>query len=442
MPRPLRVVLALALVLAPSLAHAADGHGDPVAPILLGLALILVVGKVGAELATRIGQAAVLGELVFGVLLGNVDLLGLRGFDHLAAEPVIDALARIGVIILLFGVGLHATVRQMLKVGWTSLLVGVSGVIAPFVLGWLVAAWLLPESSPFVHAFLGATLTATSVGITARVLADLGQADTTSARIIIGAAVIDDIIGLVVLAVVTGAIAAADRGGGVAVGDVLVTTVLALGFLGAALIGGLWLAPRTLRIASRLHAGGVLLTVALIGCFLFAWAADAIGLATIVGAFAAGLVLEDAHYRPFVERGELGLETLLKPLEDFLVPVFFVVMGLRTDLAAFAQPGVLGLALALTAAAILGKLVCAAGVRGAGADRWLVALGMIPRGEVGLIFASIGASLTLGGQPVVSSQELSAIVVMVILTTMLTPPVLQWRLRRSAARALPGDAAS
>jgi len=429
-----KALLAVALVASPAVSHAAEGHGDPVAPTLLGLAIVLLAGKLGAELATRVGQAAVLGELVFGVLLGNIDLFGSTAFEWIAHDQVIDALARIGVILLLFSVGLHSTVRQMLSVGWTSLFVGAAGVIVPFGLGWLVAAWLLPDASPFVHAFLGATLTATSVGITARVLADLGQSDSNSARIIIGAAVIDDIIGLVVLAVVTGAIAAADRGGSVSALDIGVTLGLALGFLLVALLAGIWLAPRLFRLASRFQASGVLLTVSLIVCFLVAWAADAIGLATIVGAFAAGLVLEDVHYKDFVDRGENGLEVLLEPLSQFLVPVFFVVMGMRTDLAAFAAPGVLVLALALTAVAIVGKLACIFGVRGASADRVLVAIGMIPRGEVGLIFASIGAGLTLGGVPVVSSHELSAIVVMVMLTTMITPPLLQWRLRSTGIK--------
>ncbi len=428
-----KALVAFAIVISPAAAHAAGGHGDPVAPTLLALAIILLAGKIGAELATRFGQAAVLGELLFGVLLGNVDLFGSTAFEWIAGDQVVDVLSRIGVILLLFSVGLHSTVREMLRVGWTSLFVGLVGVVVPFALGWLVAAWLLPDSSPFVHAFLGATLTATSVGITARVLEDLGQGQSDSARIIIGAAVIDDIIGLVVLAVVTGAIVAADRGGEVAVSDVALTLGLSLGFLLVALVVGIWAAPRLYRWASRFHASGVLLTLSLIICFLVSWAADAIGLATIVGAFAAGLVLEDVHYKDFVSRGERGLEALLEPLSQFLVPVFFVVMGMRTDLAAFAAPGVLVLALAITAVAIVTKLACAIGVRGAGADRWLVAIGMVPRGEVGLIFASIGAGLTIGGEPVVSNHELSAIVVMVMLTTMITPPLLQWRLRKAGS---------
>jgi Kef-type K+ transport system membrane component KefB len=183
-----------------------------------------------------------------------------------------------------------------------------------------------------------------------------------------------------------------------------------------------------------LDAGGVLLALSLAFCFLLAWAANAIGLAPIVGAFAAGLVLEEAHFVDFVGRGEKELEEILQPITSFLVPVFFVVMGMRTDLRAFTGPGVLLLATFITVAAVLGKQACALGVLGKSADRLTVGLGMIPRGEVGLIFANIGLSLSIGGQPIISSATFSAIVVMVIVTTMITPPLLKWSLARADRR--------
>ena len=215
-------------------------------------------------------------------------------------------------------------------------------------LGWGVGVWLLPEASMYAHIFLGATLTATSVGITARVLKDLGRSQTDEARIILGAAVIDDVQGLVILAVVTGIIAAANQGDALsyaAIGGVLLK---ASGFLVGALVLGVYVSPRLFSLASRLEARGVLLAIGLAFCFLLAWLAAFIGLAPIVGAFAAGLVLEDVHYRDFVSRGEHSLEQLIDPIASFLVPIFFVVMGVRTDLRAFTQPGVLGLAAALT----------------------------------------------------------------------------------------------
>src|SRR5438105_11151586 len=205
---------------------------DPVAPVLLALAAILAGAKLGGDLAERIGQPAVLGELVVGILLGNLDLVGVPWFRGVAADHTIDVLARLGVVLLLFEVGLESTVGDMLKVGGRSLLVAVLGVVTPWVLGWGVGAVLLPDASPYVHAFLGATLTATSVGITARVLKDLGRVQSPAARIILGAAVIDDGLGLVILAVVAGVITSAERGIGVsdgADGAIVASAMVVLG---------------------------------------------------------------------------------------------------------------------------------------------------------------------------------------------------------------------
>ena len=195
--------------------HGASGsHGGPVVPVLLGLVVILAAAKLGGELFERIGQPAVLGELLFGMVLGNLSLAGLRrprvpGTDRAGLE----ILAQLGVILLLFQVGLESNVQEMLSVGWSSLLVAVLGVIAPFFLGWGVSAWLLPEEETLAHVFIGATLCATSVGITARVLDDLGKLSTRESKIVLGAAVIDDVLGLVILSVVAGTITAANTGG-------------------------------------------------------------------------------------------------------------------------------------------------------------------------------------------------------------------------------------
>ncbi|MFS8067081.1 MAG: cation:proton antiporter [Byssovorax sp.] len=430
------ILLAFLLVLAPALVGAAeDGHADPSATVVLRLALILLAAKLGSDLAVRLGQPAVLGELTMGVLLGNSTALGLHFFEPFKTDPSIDLFARLGVLLLLFEVGLESTVGQMLKVGLSSFLVAILGVIALFGIGWGVGIVLLPSAGSYVHAFLGATLSATSVGITARVLKDLGKSQTKEARIILGAAVIDDVLGLVILAVVTGMIAAADKGNALSYGTISLIFVKALVFLVGSLFLGVRFSPRLFRVAARLQARGVLLALGLAFCFLLAWLANFIGLAPIVGAFAAGLILEDVHYKQFTDRGEHGLEELVAPISSFLAPVFFVVMGLRTELAVFADPKVLGLALALTAAAVIGKQVCSLGVRDKDVDRLSVGLGMIPRGEVGLIFANIGATLTIGGQPVVSREGFSAVVVMVIVTTMLTPPALKWSLGRKRPAA-------
>jgi Kef-type K+ transport system membrane component KefB len=415
-------------------------HGDPIAGLILSLAIILVAAKIGAHFAVAFRQPPVLGELAAGVVLGNLTLTGFHGLDYLRSDVSVDTLSRLGVILLLFQVGLESTVAQMMRVGFSSFMVATLGVIGPFVLGWGVGAWLLPGAGIYAHIFLGATLTATSVGITARVLKDLGRSDTDEARIILGAAVIDDVQGLVILAVVGGIVAAANRGTALSYGAIGLVLAKASLFLVGALGLGVYLSKRLFSIASRLNASGVLLALGLAFCFVLAWLADAIGLAPIVGAFAAGLVLEDLHYRDFTDRGEHTLTALVEPIASFLVPIFFVIMGVRTDLRVFGNPTVLGLAAALTAAAIVGKQLCALGVVGRGLDRLSIGIGMIPRGEVGLIFANMGLTLTVAGMPLVNQNVFSAVVVMVIATTLITPPALKWSFHRFSRRtALSGD---
>ena len=406
-------------------------HVDPVASIVGGLALMLLAAKLGGELAIRVKQPAVLGELLAGILLGNLSFGGVAPFHAIAQNETIEIIAGIGALILLFEVGIESTVGQMLKVGLASLLVAVLGVVAPFALGWAVSAWLLPDASAYVHAFIGATLCATSVGITARVFQDLGASRTPEARIILGAAVIDDVLGLVILGAVSGAIAAAGQGAPFSVLSIARITGAALAFLIGALVIGVFAAPRLFSVASLLQGRGVLVTLSLSFCFMLAWASSLIGLAPIVGAFAAGLVLEDVHFKDFASRGERSLEDLIRPISDALVPIFFVLMGLRTDLRVFTSGGSLELAVALIVVAIIGKQACALGVTVPGVNRLAVGIGMIPRGEVGLIFANVGAGLTLDGVPVVGPSSFSAVVLMVIVTTLVTPQALKWSLERA-----------
>jgi Kef-type K+ transport system membrane component KefB len=419
-----------------------SGPGDPVAPVVLALAVILAGAKLGGHLAERLGQPAVLGELVLGIALGNLDLFGVPWFRGVAADHTMDVLARLGAVVLLFEVGLESTVGDMLKVGGRAFLVAVLGVVTPWVLGWGVGALVFPARSPYVHAFLGATLTATSVGITARVLKDLGRAQSAEARVILGAAVIDDVLGLAILAVVAGVITAADLGTALSYPAVALILGKALLFLGAALAFGAAASPRLFALAGRLRGHGLLLATALVFCFVLAYVAAAVGLAPIVGAYTAGLVLEEAHYVDVARPGERRLEDLVRPIATLLVPVFFVLMGMRVDVRAFAEPAVLGLAGLLTLAAVLGKQACALGGLGAPLDRLVIGLGMIPRGEVGLIFANLGLGLRVHGEPIVDRATFSAVVVMVVLTTLVTPPALKWSLgRRSwrrAERAAPG----
>src|SRR6266550_5219423 len=255
---------------------AAASHGDALAPVVLALAIILAAAKLGGDAAERIGQPAVLGELVVGVLVGNLSLVGIDWFRFITANDTIGVLAQLGAVILLFEVGLESTVRDMMKVGLRSLLVAVLGVVTPWVLGWWVGSLLLPDHSVYVHAFLGAALTATSVGITARVLKDLGRAQSPEARIILGAAVIDDVLGLVVLAAVAAVIAAADSGTALSYASLALVFGKALVFLFGALSLGVAFLPKKKGFASRLRGSGVLLATALVFCFTLAWLASAI----------------------------------------------------------------------------------------------------------------------------------------------------------------------
>jgi Kef-type K+ transport system membrane component KefB len=423
-------IATLALLLATP-AHAATGSdGGHLLSVLEALVLIIVFGKLGGALFARFRQATVLGELLAGVLLGNLGLMGFHALDGLKGLPGLDLLAQIGVLFLLFTVGLQSDLGKMIAVGRSSFAVAALGVVAPGLLGWITARTFLPGHDELVYWFVGATLSATSVGITARVLGDLKRTTGGEGRIILGAAVIDDVLGLIVLAVVSGIIRAADAGEAFRWSSLVRIVAQSIGFLALALVLGRWLSRRAFALAARLPGESMLLPLALAFCFGLAALAGRAGLAPIVGAFAAGLVLDEVHFGTLRERDHRrrGLEELLEPISSFLVPVFFVLMGMRVDLAVFARTDVLGFSVALTLAAVVGKQLCALGVFERGVDRIAVGLGMIPRGEVGLIFAGIGATLLIRGERVVDDAVYSAVVVMVVLTTLMTPPLLTWKL--------------
>jgi Kef-type K+ transport system membrane component KefB len=380
---------------------------------------------------TRLHLPEVLGELLIGILLGNLSLIGIHVFETLRHDTILTILSELGVVLLLFEVGLHTTVPDMMKVGASALLVAALGVIAPFFLGWGVGAVFVPDAERSVHIFLGATLTATSVGITARVLTDLKKVTTDEAKIILGAAVIDDVLGLMVLATVSGMIIATEAGVSIDFMSVLSIFGSSLGFLLVAVVLGRKVAPFLFRAVATLRSQGLLLTTSLILCFGFAYLAAVVGLAPIVGAFTAGLIVEPVHYQALSHRQkDATIEELIAPLTMRFVPIFIVIMGARVNLVDFARWDLLGFALCLTLAAIVGKQVCGLGVLHSRLDRIAVGIGMIPRGEVGLIFASIGATLALHGKPVIDSATYGAVVLMVMITTLVTPPLLTWRFGR------------
>jgi Kef-type K+ transport system membrane component KefB len=412
----------------------AQGHDDPISRVLLTLVILLPAAKLGGWIAERLGQPAVLGELAAGMAIGNLGLLGVDGLEYLKTDASLEMLAGLGVVLLLFEIGLESSLAGLMKVGISSLLVATVGVALPFVLGWLVSSALLPDHSYYVHAFIGATLCATSVGITARVLRDIGQVQSREAKVILGAAVMDDVLGLIILAIVTGMVLAGGAGQVFTAGAIVWLVAKVLLFLVGSLAVGLFFAPRVLRQLAKARTEGMLFAVSLAFCFLLSYLAALIGLAPIVGAFAAGLILEGVPWGEYVSEGERSLEDLLHPVSAFLVPLFFVQMGLKMDVTWLARLDVLELALALTAAAIVGKQACGLAPIDRGLNRVAIGIGMIPRGEVGLIFAGIGLTLSIGGERIVDDATFAAILVMVMLTTIISPPLLQWSFGRLRAK--------
>jgi Kef-type K+ transport system membrane component KefB/predicted amino acid-binding ACT domain protein len=384
--------------------------------MFFAFAAILIAAKVASEVCDRIGVPAVIGEIAVGVAIGP-SVLGL-----VDTSDAIRILAELGVIVLLAQVGLEMNLGELRKVGRAALVVAVIGVAAPMGFGF-GAGQILGESTN-ASLFLGAALAATSVGITARVFGDLRALSTTEARLVLGAAVADDVLGLVILTIVT---RVAEQGS-VDVAGVLSTLVLAIGFLIASTAIGLVVLPRiTTLIGSRAKSPSVIAVFAAAVTFAMASAADAAQLAPIIGAFVAGMSLGGTDHHERISREFNVLATIF-------VPIFFVSIGLDTDVSTFANGHTLLLAAALSIVAIAAKMIASVGAWGTGADRVLVGLGMVPRGEVGLIFASIG--LTVG----VFDDDLYAVVLIVVLvTTLVAPPLLRVRLGRTAARVSPGE---
>lgn len=379
-------------------------HGE-LGTFLLAFAAALLGAKVFGEIAERYGQPAVLGELLVGILLGP----SLLGLVPLSAGILL--VAEIGVLLLLFEVGLETDLEELAKVGGAAMAVAVVGMVVPFASGYLVTK---AAGYPTLTAiFVGAALTATSIGITSRVLSELKALKSREGQIILGAAVADDILGLVVLAVVS-QIAAT---GSVALSDAVKAAGLSLGFLLVAILGGMPLGRVLVRVVGKAHVRGILVAVAVAFALLAAFGAQTAGSAAIVGAFAAGLVLARTN------RGH-DIETAVRPVVDVFAPVFFVAIGAQVNVA-YLNPSTpenraaLLLALGLTVVGVLGKF--AAGFAAWGkVSRAFIGAGMIPRGEVGLIFAQIGKQSGALPEPV-----FVAVVLAVFATTFVTPPLLK-----------------
>lgn len=444
-------------------------QADPVSPILFWVTLIFLIATIGRYCARYFRQPGVLGELFFGVIFGNVcyfagsqlmvvlregpaiyevtkgllhgstllqaihnchlsnetshllftALSSPEGLDYLKVGYILDIFSRYGVIFLLFLVGVESSLSELLHTGFSSLRVAIIGVVAPLILGFLVAYYFMPASSYITDLFIGATLCATSVGVTARVLREMNQTRTREARTILGAAMIDDILGLFILALVSSMVVH----GSIDSTQVVQIVVQSTLFFVATLSLGPWVLRRTLMQLPFFEPWESKLIVSFILVMVVSWLATLVNLAAIIGAFAAGLIIHDSYF----EGGKTGyrsIRELVSPLESLLAPLFFILIGMQVKLETFLDLKVLWISMALIIAAILGKLLCGL-VAARKDDRLFIGIGMMPRGEVGLIFASIGK--TLG---VITDEVFSAVILMVLVTTFMTPPLMKWRHER------------
>ncbi len=401
---------------------------DPISATLGLLALLWLAAKLGGEVAIRLKLPAVAGELVVGLGLAALHR-GVSIFPDVTGNPSAELLANLGIVVLMFAVGLESTVPQMMKSGAASFRVAVIGVAAPMALGLAGAALMLPKGTPFgVDLFIGACLCATSIGISAQVLREQNAAKSVEGRIIVGAAVMDDILGLLVLVLVSGLVEA-NNGGGLPWAGLARTLVLGLGFLAAALTAGRYVTPHLFRLANRFRSEQILLPLGLGFAFLLAYLGNLAGLASIVGAYAAGLILEPAHVKALEDRELHTLEALVHPLVMVLAPLFFVLMGAKVDVVALFKPYTILFALLLAILGLIGKWAAGFG-GGKGTRASVIGWGMVPRGEVGLIFVAAGSHLVLNGQPLLSAEVQAAIVGAILLTTMAGPIGLARALKR------------
>ncbi|WP_204105761.1 MULTISPECIES: cation:proton antiporter [Spirulina sp. CCY15215] len=423
-------------------AEAAADSSFILAGVLLSLVLIYAASKIGGELCARINLPPVLGELVGGVVIG-VSALHLLVFpeggsqagdsliiqflqltDHLSPEDagavfttqseVISVLSEIGVILLLFEIGLESELQELIRVGPQAAIVAVVGVVVPFVAGTTGLMFIFGISA-IPAIFAGAALTATSIGITAKVLAEIGQLSSKEGQIIIGAAVLDDVLGIIVLAVVASLV----KTGEIQITNIVYLIISAGAFLVGAILIGRLLKPFYTALVDNLNTRGQLLIVSLIFAFTLSYIAAAIQLEAILGAFAAGLILAETEKRK-------ELEEQVIPVADIFVPIFFVVVGARTDLSVL-NPAIpanregLIIAAFLIVVAILGKVVTGFTLFGQpNLNKLAIGVGMIPRGEVGLVFAGVGAA-----SGALSPATEAAIIMMVITTTFVAPPLLR-----------------
>lgn len=437
------LVLGCLCTLIPNFLFASSGSNDYFPLVLLAFGVIILSASIGKALADKLGQPAVLGELLIGLLISNllyylkVDLsLLIFNIDtlnnyivtndssvldpilyqtlsgHRIWLPVLSSIfvfSSFGALFLLFAVGVETSPKQFLKVGWNAMVVATIGVVAPGILGFLFCKVVLPDSTLVQDLFISATLCATSVGITARVLKDLKISNLKESKIILGAAVVDDVLGLVILAVCVGLV----QTGTISLTDLSSLLIQIIILFSLIFLFGEKLVLRLIKFSRKIFGESLVLILPLIILLLLSFIAMKLGLAGIIGAFLAGLILSNEELIK-----ELKLKEFFEPLEKIFSPIFFVLMGLQVNLSLLFDSKIILISLGLILIAIVGKIISGIFLP-KDQNKWLVGIGMIPRGEVGLIFAGIGKSLG-----VISPSIFSAIVVMVLVTTVITPPLI------------------
>ena len=411
-------------------------------PILLMLLVLFALARVGNRVFEHFGMPGLIGEIVVGIIVANVVIDGnslLTVLDVVIPEPgvedagtnysVLYTFAELGVVFLLFSVGLETKVGTLLSVGRTAMFVAGLGVLVPFVLGF---AFIMAQEGEFNHAmFLGAAMVATSVGITARVIKDMHLMEKRESRIIVGAAVIDDVLGMIVLAIVKGIADSGDAGFEIL--DIVIIIVEACAFVLAIIAFAKYCVPRIYalrqkRIAAITERTGKVphnmddFILGIIVCFTLAAFAEYIGLAAIIGAFLAGMLFADHAW-------ETGMDKKVDILTSFLISFFFLNVGLQVDLGAFTTVEIVIDVVVILVLALISKFIgCGLGARLGekmdGDSCKIIGVGMIPRGEVGIIVASIGLHIMVKGEPALSSELYSVIVIMAVATTIIAPPIL------------------
>lgn len=439
--------LLAALVLLPIQAFAAGSESTKAAHFgvaFMILAVVLLAGKLGS-FVERFGQPAVIGELIAGIVLSALGYLGWGLVGDALSSEVIAFAAGFGALLLLFSIGLESNIQEMKKVGLSALLVALVGVTVPFVFGtYVLSPLLFPDSSANTRLFIGASLVATSVGITCSVFRSLGMLKTRAAQTVLGAAIIDDVLGLIVLAVVSALVV----GGDVTPAGVAIIAVKSFGFLGAAILAGPYIAKPISRFLRKIHSGiGMKIALALSFALIFGFIAELFGLEAIIGAFAAGLLLDQVHFKDYDEQPLVGeikkyefesaldkkalvaaanhhaekdVEDLVATIGHIFIPIFFVYTGMQIQFSSLLQPSLYTTAFIIAVVAFMAKLIAGFVAKGTLQEKLLIGVAMVPRGEVGLIFAATGKGLG-----VLNDQVFSTIVLVVILTTFVSPPLIK-----------------